>query len=73
MHMAYGEFLDLFGLEPSPETLRFWLLSHLITPDLEQRVIAKAKESDGCRNMQQNAGSFGFGREVDPAIAEDDA
>lgn len=43
MHMAYGEFCAFFELEPSPDVLRFWLLSHLLTPHLAQQVIEKRR------------------------------
>jgi hypothetical protein len=43
--MTYGEFRKLFKLEHSPDVLRLWLLSHLIPPNLEAAVIAKARQS----------------------------
>ena len=41
--MSYGEFLSLFGLKPSPDVFRFWLMTHMIPPHLEAAVIAKAR------------------------------
>ena len=47
MHMSYGEFCDLFRLQPSPDVLSFWLRSHLLPPNLERRCIEKARREAG--------------------------
>jgi hypothetical protein len=44
MHMTFGEFCALFKIEPSPDVFRFWLLSHLLPPNLEVSVIARAAQ-----------------------------
>lgn len=44
MWMSYGEFLALMELKPSPDTFRFWLLSHTLTPILAQRVAQKRRD-----------------------------
>ena len=47
MHMSYGEFCDLFRVEPSPEIMAFWLRSHFLPPNLERRCIEKARREAG--------------------------
>jgi hypothetical protein len=41
--MTYGEFCKLFQLTHSPDTFRFWLLSHGLLPELEEACIEKAR------------------------------